>query len=157
MTYKALEHMTTIAWDGKTLAADTRSTWGGTPVDGSCRKIFKAVHPQGRLLVGCAGIGQECRAVWLWLTGQQSEVPQTTDIRIMAVDQTGFVFVGSVPGQWAEVGRRPWAIGSGCDYALGAMQAGANAVKAVQIASALDTNTGIVAGIDFIHLGKKKR
>lgn len=147
--------MTTIAWDGRTLAADTRSSWGGTPVDGACRKIFEAIHPKGRLLVGCSGISEECNAIWLWMTGKREEQPQTTDIRIMAVDESGFVFVGSKPGYWSEVGRRPWAIGSGCDYALGAMATGANARRAVQIASTLDTGTGIEGGIDTLAFARQ--
>lgn len=144
--------MTTIAWDGRTLAADTRSSWGGTPTDGAVRKIFEAVHPQGRLLVGCSGISEECNAVWLWMTGQRKDEPIVTDLRIMAVDESGFVFVGSKPGYWAEVGRRPWALGSGTDYALGAMAAGADARNAVRIASTLDVGTGIERGIDTLEL-----
>ena len=134
--------MTTIAWDGHTLAADTRTSHGGTPIDGALRKIFEAHHPQGRLLVGCSGFAEECNAVWLWMTGRRADQPQVSEFRIMAVDESGFVFVGSKPGYWAEVGRRPWAIGSGTDYSLGAMAAGKSSVEAVRIASKFDVGTG---------------
>mgnify|MGYP006911485525 FL=1 len=82
------------------------------------------------------------RQVWLWMTGRRVEQPQVSDFRIMAVDESGFVFCGSKPGYWAEVGRRPWAIGSGTDYALGAMAAGKTSAEAVKIASVLDVSTG---------------
>ena len=148
--------MTTIAWDGRTLAADRRTTWGTTPVDGATRKIFVAHHPRGRLLVGCSGIAEETNAVWLWMTGQTDREPTVTDIRIMAVDEQGRVFVGSKPGMWSAIGRRPWAIGSGCDYALGAMAAGADARQAVRIASRLDNGTG--PDVDVLtFVGKSNR
>jgi ATP-dependent protease HslVU (ClpYQ) peptidase subunit len=134
--------MTTIAWDGKVLASDSRTTWGTTPVDGSTRKIFVAHHPKGKLLVGCSGVEEEANAVWQWMTGRTDVEPTVTDLRIMAVDEAGRVFVGSKPGRWSCVGRRKWAIGSGCDYALGAMAAGASARQAVRIAATLDTGTG---------------
>lgn len=38
--------------------------------------------------------------------------------------------------------EQPWAWGSGMDFALGAMKAGADARNAVSIAAALDTGTG---------------
>jgi len=68
--------------------------------------------------------------------------PVVTDIRIMGIDEHGFVWVGSKPGFWAPIGCRPWAIGSGADYALGAMAAGKDARAAVLIAASLDTSTG---------------
>lgn len=147
--------MTTIAWDGRMLAGDRRSTWGGTPTQIDT-KLVRARHPSGRvLLVGCAGITEECHAVREWLLGQRDQ-PEVTDVRIMGVDDTGFVWVGSKPGFWAPVGRRPWAIGSGADYALGAMAAGKSARQAVLIASRLDTYTG--DGVTVLRLvGKSDR
>lgn len=133
--------MTTVAWDGRMLAADRRSSWGGTPVQIDT-KIIRARHPSGRvLLVGCCGITEECHAIREWLLGNR-EQPEVTDVRIMGVDETGHVWVGSKPGFWAPIGRRPWAIGSGADYALGAMAAGKSARDAVLIAATLDTSTG---------------
>lgn len=52
-------------------------------------------------------------------------------------------------GRAADMGKLDmWAVGSGCDYALGAMKFGATAKEAIAIASELDVNTGL--GIDTV-------
>jgi len=43
-----------------------------------------------------------------------------------------------------------WAIGSGADFALGAMAAGADAIDAVSIAIDLDVNSGL--GVTYLNL-----
>jgi hypothetical protein len=49
----------------------------------------------------------------------------------------------------------PYAIGSGGDFALGAMLDGASARRAVEIASKLDIHTGF--GVDCIQLNKEHK
>jgi hypothetical protein len=48
-----------------------------------------------------------------------------------------------------KIERNFWAIGSGSSLAIGAMAAGANAFRAVEIACEFDTYCGM--GIDVIH------
>lgn len=45
------------------------------------------------------------------------------------------------------------AIGSGCDYALAALHLGHDAVKAIEVASALDAYTG--GGVDVLRLSDR--
>ena len=138
--------MTTIAWDGRTLAADKQSTWGGTPT--RTRKIFRAKHPDGRVMIyGCAGLTQECQAYTRWIDGE-IEKPDFTDISILSIDQKGRIWYANQSMLWARIITKRWAIGSGCDYALGAMAAGKSAADAIRIASKLDVNTGL--GVDTL-------
>lgn len=53
-----------------------------------------------------------------------------------------------------DLGQSKWAIGSGADYALGAMYAGLSAAEAVMIASKLDTGTGL--GVDSVSFAAPK-
>jgi ATP-dependent protease HslVU (ClpYQ) peptidase subunit len=138
--------MTTIAWDGRTLAADKQSTWGGTPT--RTRKIFRAKHPDGRVMIyGCAGLTHECQAYTRWIDGE-IEKPDFTDISILSIDQKGRIWYANQSMLWARIITKRWAIGSGCDYALGAMAAGKSAADAIRIASKLDVNIGL--GVDTL-------
>jgi ATP-dependent protease HslVU (ClpYQ) peptidase subunit len=138
--------MTTIAWDGRTLAADRQSTWGGTPT--KTRKIFRAINDDGReVIYGCAGLAHECTAYTRWINGEIKE-PKLTDISIMSIDCKGQIWHTNQTMLWTLIKVKQWAIGSGCDYALGAMASGKSAVEAIIIASKLDVNTGL--GVDTL-------
>jgi hypothetical protein len=140
--------MTTIAWDGHTLASDRQSTWGGTAT--KTRKIFRAKHPDGRSVIyGCSGITHECQAFTRWIDGEISQ-PDLTDLIILSIDQNGRIWYASHTLLWARLHTKQWAIGSGCDYALGAMASGKTAAEAIRIASRLDVNTGF--GVDTLCL-----
>jgi ATP-dependent protease HslVU (ClpYQ) peptidase subunit len=138
--------MTTIAWDGHTLAADRQSTWGGTAT--KTRKIFRAVHEDGReVIYGCAGLTHECTAFTRWINGEIAE-PAFTDISVMCIDRSGRLWHTNHSMNWTQIKVKFWAIGSGCDYALGAMAAGKTAAEAIKIASKLDVTTGL--GVDTL-------
>lgn len=141
--------MTTIAWDGETLAADRQSTWGGTPV--RTRKVFKVRHPiHGTWLFGCSGAAHDCDAFVRWARGLGAEVA-LGDMRILAIHESGSVWTADGALKWSLMRVKRWAIGSGGDYALGAMVAGCDAREAVQIAMELDVHTGI--GVDCVRFG----
>lgn len=111
--------MTVIAWDGKVLAADRMSHIGGTPLP-PMRKIHRLVAPNGKQALMLI---EQPR--WVWY---RSDNANRWDL------------LGACSG---------WAIGSGCDYALGAMEAGATAQEAVRIASRLDNQCGM--GVDVVR------
>jgi ATP-dependent protease HslVU (ClpYQ) peptidase subunit len=140
--------MTTIAFDGHTLAADRQSTWGGTAT--KTRKIFRATHADGRRMIyGCAGLTHECQAYTRWIDGK-IERPEFTDLSILSIDQKGRIWHANQTMLWVRIMTKQWAIGSGCDYALGAMAAGKSAAEAVRIASKLDVGTGF--GVDVLEI-----
>lgn len=139
--------MTTIAWDGTTLAADRQTTWGGTPT--RTRKLFRAKASDGRVFIGgCSGLHHECEAVRRWLQGGH-EPGRLDEVCTMLIDRHRRVWIMNERKLWAPVGRHPWAIGSGSDYALGALEHGATAREAVLIATRLDVNTG--KGVDWMR------
>lgn len=145
--------MTTIAFDGRTLAADKQTTTGGTPTPTT--KVFSAMSPRGeRWLYACAGNTAECQEFTRRVKAGQ-EMRTFTDLGILAIGPRGEVWICSQDLVWCRQMVKQWAIGSGADFALGAMAAGASAVKAVQIASRLNVNTGL--GVDALKLVRKSK
>jgi hypothetical protein len=128
--------VTTCAWDGKTLAADTRANSGGMPYQ--TLKVYKL--SDGRLYAGC-GAAEDLQAVRIWLeSGGDKPTPKD--------------FVGLVIGpnrQWSRyedklvpipVQNSFHAVGSGRDYAIAAMHLGKTAREAVELACLYDIYTG---------------
>lgn len=66
----------------------------------------------------------------------------------MLIDWAGTAWILEQPGEVVDV-PTPWSIGSGGDFAHGAMAAGCSALEAVKIASCLDIRTGL--GFDCIE------
>lgn len=141
--------MTVICWDGETLAADKRSINAGL-----VSKVTKIRRING-CLVGSAGDFSPIQAMFNWFAkGADTEkLPDcqkdkdrfaillviTPEKKIMRYEQDGFPY---------EIEEDKYAIGCGRDYAIAAMAMGADAVKAVEIASRFDAGCG--DGVDTL-------
>lgn len=136
--------MTTLAYDGRTLAGDRQLTLGGTPMPAT--KIFRL----NTELIGLCGSVQESLMFLEWFrNGKDPEAkPKLTEgfsALVITPDRIMRYEDGLMP--WP-VDLPFWAAGSGADYALGAMAAGKNAAEAVEIAIRFDINSGI--GVDAL-------
>ncbi|AFQ96730.1 peptidase HslV family [Erwinia phage phiEaH2] len=154
--------MTTIAYDGKTLAGDSQTTQGDIRLSMHAVKIFTpqpgeswAVNGEKAVSFGVAGCLQgnnalrealnSCMKGYQGLTGS-TRFPKGIVISYLVVTEHGNVYAG---GQY-ENDEMPWltkvaapiAVGSGAEFAIGAMAAGASAGDAVSIAARFDVNTG---------------
>lgn len=135
--------MTTIAWDGRTLAADSLSTWNGSR-DGLATKIAK----RGSILAGSAGNAVICRRLLDWFrTGMQGHPPSAGNKdagnwSTISLFGYGGMVVSYGPDGWESVRVPSYALGSGAEYAAGAMSAGCDARRAVEIAIEHDTSSG---------------
>ena len=138
--------MTTIACDGKSLAADGMATCNGIVTDRNMIKIWKL--KDGRLL-GCAGDAGTAIAFREWLEG--GEKPELNDnFDALVLNRDGECFYYSRPNLVPVPAELPTAIGSGMGFAIAAMDAGATAVRAVEIACGRDTLSG--GHITVLHL-----
>lgn len=161
--------MTTIAFRDGILAADTQGNWRDTPTHVS--KIYK-VHDHGSDAVYLDGSGvlwrireivKQCEAIaddgnfvhkhrqqGLWKAiahkfydKHHDAKPDETPSCLLIQAGTGNVLWLDGPRFSAVTFNRGYvALGSGADYAMGAMAAGADAVQAVQIAIDHDVHTG---------------
>lgn len=152
--------MTTIAYDGKMLAWDGLVTTGPEIITRHGKdKIRLDLHDDGNVIFGIAGCLALLPALieWFGKGYDPSEMPESSD-----GSRTVFFAMGHRKGLFPERKMREkivfssdcpypdysysnskaFAVGSGQDYATGAMFAGASAVQAVRIAADCDVYTG---------------
>jgi ATP-dependent protease HslVU (ClpYQ) peptidase subunit len=149
--------MSTVAWDGKTLAADRQRTMGGTPI--AFEKTFTMHMRGGEYHFAMTGSVQNANKFKEWvIRGMNPNLkPALTDeFSAIMVNQSADKSVSAVLYEADLIAtpleRGNWAMGSGADFALGAMAMGADAVKAVEIAIELDVHSGI--GITAVEVAK---
>lgn len=139
--------MTIIAWDGKELVADRMTHMGGTPLP-PMRKVHRLRAPNGKVaLIGFSGHTAFAKSYLHWMTGgEEPQIKSGEDMKwsIILVEYPRWVWYRCEnANRWDLLGAMShWAIGSGCDYALGAMESGATGRQAVRIASRLDNQCG---------------
>ena len=122
--------MTTIAYCGKYLASDTQAQSSYIRV-GETQKIFKK---NGKIYAGCGNYSSIKSFV-------EKKTELGEDDVVFEIDpNTGKCIEHCKAGWYLSI--PPVSIGSGCEIAMGAMMAGADAKKAVSIAIKLDTCSG---------------
>lgn len=145
--------MTTIAWDGTTLASDSRCSSETRSI--SVRKIRELADGS---LVGFAGTTTNMKRVVEWLdAGSDPELKPKlrgdTEVLVIRPDGTAIEYDKTLePIEMKDVVA---AIGSGGEYAIGAMEAGLSAVQAVEIACRRDPSSQ--GPIDELQLRKRRR
>ena len=143
--------MTVVAFDGQSLAGDRLAAAGGTPLPRT-RKVFWLRAPNGKqALVGFSGGSSYTNAYLNWMNGGPAPVSGPDEKwSILLIEHPRLVWYRSdSANRWDLFGATKWAIGSGADYALGAMAAGKTAADAVRIASRLDVGCGL--GVDVVR------
>lgn len=145
--------MTTIAWDGTALAGDKKRSWNNTPLP--VTKVFRLEHPMtiGNVpevvLFGCAGDSSSI-INFERFARHGGDKPAMTDMNVLLVDAHAGCWTGGHELAFTLVGLPHFAVGSGADFAIGAMARGASAREAVEIATRYDNTTGL--GVDVLEL-----
>ena len=138
--------MTTIAWDGRTLAAD-RARVNGRGTVQACLKIFDC----GAYVYGGTGDFVDLTVICRWLRAgaKWKDRPAVTEgnggLVVRKKDGVLFILDGN-PATLCEVPRGFTAAGSGSPYALAAMECGRTARQAVEVAMKFDDGTAL--GVD---------
>lgn len=130
--------MTTIATDGKSMAADGLVTGCGIVHCFSTNKLTKL--RDGRL-VGGAGSLYDLVAFTAWMEKGGEPPALTDDFEALVLDKGGNCWTYNCKC-YAAPQEVPAVTGSGSALALGAMLAGADPRRAVEIACLRDTHTG---------------
>lgn len=135
--------MTVIAWDGHNLVADRQLS-----TDGMIQSATKIWRLKDGSLVGAAGVFSNAVAFVKWLdAGADPEAYKDdwdteeggfTIIRITK-DREILIYVSQVPFTIEDDFA---AIGSGAPYAIGALAAGLNSIRAVEIAMEYSADCG---------------
>lgn len=143
--------MTTIAYKDGVLAADRAITGGGHV--GTARKVWKR-KSDGALVGGCGTVSVLQKWAQWFLDGERGNSPglgtdEDSSSQMLVVRPNGKVEAHDRYGR-AMYEAPYYALGSGCDYAMGAMAFGASARQAVAAATKHDHGTGY--GIQYVTL-----
>lgn len=141
--------MTTIAWDGKTLAVDRMGVASDVPKVVTKLKVLESANGREVLAVTGCITGSLIMMDW-YKNGADPEkwpkIQETDDWCRMVVATRDGVFEYERHPVKIALEERFYAWGGGREVALGALAMGATAEQAVLIASKFDTNTGY--GVD---------
>lgn len=136
--------MTTIATDGKTIAADGLRTWGDQVRGRDHQKI--RVHPHA--IYAFTGLAPmlDVMVEWHMDGADPKELPAGVDHKteswtLVVVNHDG---IGKLTSTCPYMERfdPPIAFGAGGEYAMGAMLAGASPQRAVELVGGLTNHTG---------------
>lgn len=143
--------MTTIAWDGTTLAADRAAWSSGNKY--RVRKVERITAPDGqRFLVAVCGDGTFAPHLLSWMRGgpHPGPYPEAGNFTVaVVIDERLRVWRMNHLLRYSQVRERIHACGAGQDYAIGALEAGATARRAVQIAMKRSDYAGL--GVDTVR------
>lgn len=132
--------MTTIAYKDGVIAYDSRETLGTTIVDDDCDKC----QTRDGVQFFCAGSTPDYDGLLSAYFGEVSAV--VIEAGGVALDKGVLWLIGysETTGFWKDRLRldNPWSIGSGSPHALTAMDMGASAYQAVEMAMKRDSCTG---------------
>ena len=139
--------MTTVAFDGRTMAADTLATDNWGLIEWVNDKILRGPD----FLAGTSGEHGAIKRWWRVVCGMTLEQllaygypdfdADRNDPAIVLADAAGNIW-RHVTGGFFKVSRGFHAVGSGRDYALAAMHLGKTAAEAVALAMEFDHGTG---------------
>lgn len=129
--------MTTIAFDGETLAADSQVTCAYIELCGT------KIRRMNGTLCGAAGAAQDAELFFIWVkAGMPKEKPDLDkdDFCALLVSKGKVIyFDNKLIGIKSDC---PAAVGSGSRYAVAAMHCGKTAKEAVKVAARFDPFTG---------------
>lgn len=139
--------MSTIAFDGKTIAFDTQV---GTQfrIDPEPWQKIRDISGRKYKYAGGTGIAQAVETFIDWAKGGAVDSfpdlckEQSDNCNFIAITYDGYAHIFDGIAKPLLITKKLDSIGSGSDYALGAMHAGACAEEAVEIAARLDPHTG---------------
>lgn len=140
--------MSIVAWDGKTLAADKQMTYYGN------KSVCSKIEKRGDVIFAGTGTANHLQPLIEWYEkgANPNDYPKFQDTdnwsRLIVV-KDGICLEYLKDPYPIPVMQKFMAFGSGANYAIGAMQMGADAIKAVEVASLHDDGCGF--GVEFYH------
>lgn len=132
--------MTTICWDGKTLAADRQLTSSGTPfLTTKCHRL-----KDGSLFASCGALELNA-AARLYLNGEAEKpaMGKDDDFDGLLIKPDGSAWMLNKLLHAIPIESPYYSTGSGRDFALVALRMGKTARAAVELAAEFDIWTGM--------------
>lgn len=139
--------MTTIATDGRSMVCDGRSCVGDTI---ACNNAVKITRLKDGSLLGLSGRASVQPKLAAWLNNEGAFPKDCGDWSALHLLPGEVRFYNQDASEGYNPLDLPAAVGSGREFAIGAMLAGASAQKAVHIATQADPFSG--GKITTVHL-----
>ena len=141
--------MTTIAVNKTMMAGDKQFTHGSGTLLVGATKIWeipaessKILFDNKRTFIGLAG-NADCFGNiinYLWIP--EGKPPKIRDVEMLMLNDKGQIFHATTLSNWLRIQQPFFAIGSGMQFAIAAMESGKTPFDAVKIASKFDAGTG---------------
>ena len=137
--------MTTIVWDGKTLATDSLETVGTLVFNPVVQKLFRNLGPFSALtMCGASEPAKQFINTYVLDSSDIYDIPSNPELLkdfelVGILRDTGECWCMNAAGFW-EVDK-PWAFGSGNELAIAALDLGKTAPEAVKYVASRDTRT----------------
>lgn len=135
------------------MAGDKQFTTSGTKLIGRT-KIYE-LSPAGcvnfnakKIFVGFCGNADNFGNAIHWLNNPDQKPPKVKNIEMLMLNNRKEIFHATTLSNWMFINQPFFAIGSGMQFAIAAMEAGKTPYEAVKIASKHDPHTGM----GFNHL-----
>ena len=129
--------MTTIACDGKSIAADSKTDMDGIP--DTCRKLLRAKNGDILGFAGDTGSGMKFQK---WYDSERVDSCDLGETCVLVLHPEGSMTLWDSTLFPMKVRRKFFAIGSGAQAAMAVMMSGGTARKAVEVACKLDASSG---------------
>jgi ATP-dependent protease HslVU (ClpYQ) peptidase subunit len=140
--------MTTVVWYKGLLVADKKVS------DGNYQTSVTKIRRAGNELVAVAGGWDKAQVLFQWVAKGRKErdYPEFQDteawVDLLVIDKDGQAWLYNRHSVPMKIEKLPFVMGSGGNYAAGALAAGATPQEAVEIASRFDPSTGF--GMDVL-------
>lgn len=93
--------------------------------------------------LGFSGSIEHAHSVLEWFTTTEGKPPQNKQAEFIVLTKDKKIFTFINPTKWIQIQEPVYAIGSGSQYALGALHAGKTTKESIVIASKCDPSTGM--------------
>lgn len=133
--------MTTIAVNRDMMVSDSKVTMEAATQDRVYQSQKIWVLKNGDIM-GCAGSNNDIEAFTKWY-GSKKKKPRLQDLEVVVLSTKGTIHAFDETCTKDTITGPFYAIGSGGQAALGAMEAGADITKAVEIACRIDPSSGL--------------
>lgn len=131
------------------IAGDKRMTHSSGTIMTGVTKIYeipkstaKDVFDAKRVLVGFCGNVDSFADAIQWLHQPEESPPKVKGIEMIMLNDRHEIYHATNLRNWTRLTDKFFAVGSGMQYAMAAMEAGKTPLEAVKIASKYDANTG---------------
>ncbi len=151
--------ITTIAASKEQIAGDCQANHNGGLKFKMTSKVHEFFQPllwPTKFYVGFCGNVDDFPPVMAYLSDptQFKKPPKSGNVECLVLTDDKKMFTFTNPSQWLVLqGNKHYAVGSGMNYAMAAMECGKTPLEAVKVASKFDKNTGM----GFTHFEPTKK